>query len=178
MSDGFWVEKGLLVIEVGQIAGVHGIRGAIKLSAGSGPEEIFAPGETIFLGGGQECGAPFVIESALRHKKALLLYLRGVTTRNGAENLVGRSVRVQRDRLPRLEQGEYYWFEIIGLEVFTTGNKRLGVVTEIIETGSNDVYVVSDEHSGSQTLVPALEWVIAAIALDEKKMVVDLPQGL
>lgn len=166
------------MIEVGRIAAAHGVRGALRLSIGAGTEEVFVPGRTVFLGSPKENGQAFAVKSVSRHNKGLLVYLEGIATRDEAEELAGRLVRVERDCLPGLEKGEYYWFEIIGLEVFTKDGGRLGIVTEIIETGANDVYVVSDEETKAEILVPALEWVIAAVDLDNKRMVVDLPEGL
>ena len=75
-----------------------------------------------------------------------------------------------------LEEGEYYTFDIIGLEVFDLEGESLGFVTEVLKTGSNDVYVVSRKGQAKQILVPALKAVVKEINVPEGRMVVDLPE--
>ncbi|MEE8480397.1 MAG: ribosome maturation factor RimM, partial [Desulfobacterales bacterium] len=79
-----------------------------------------------------------------------------------------------------LEDGSYYWFDIIGLSVFITDGKCIGNVESIFPTGSNDVYVVKNPNNDldSEILVPALESVVLSIDLKNKKMHVNLPDGL
>jgi len=79
-----------------------------------------------------------------------------------------------------LEEGVYYWSDLIGLSVFTVDDTYIGRVTSIIQTGSNDVYVVTndDGEKPADILIPALEWVVLDIRLDQKIMRVDLPEGL
>jgi 16S rRNA processing protein RimM len=93
-----------------------------------------------------------------------------------AQTLSGKDVSVQRDRLPELPEDEYYHFELIGLSVETTEGRHLGLLRAILETGSNDVYVVDCE--GKELLIPAVEDVVCEIDLQNKRMVVDLPEGL
>ena len=73
-------------------------------------------------------------------------------------------------------EGEWYHFELLGLHVVTDDGEELGEITEILETGSNDVYVVS--QGKSQILIPALKSVINQVRLDDKVMLVSLPNGL
>ncbi len=75
-----------------------------------------------------------------------------------------------------MEEGEYYTFDIIGLEVFDLEGNSLGHVTEVLKTGSNDVYVASKKGQAQQILIPALKAVVKEINLPEGKMVVDLPE--
>jgi len=75
-----------------------------------------------------------------------------------------------------LDEGIYYWFDLIGIKVYTTEEKYLGRIESIVETGSNDVYVV--KHGEKEVLIPALESVVLDIDLEHKRMRVDLPEGL
>ena len=75
-----------------------------------------------------------------------------------------------------LEEGEYYTFDIIGLEVFDTEGNSLGHVTDVLRTGSNDVYVTSKKGEAKQLLIPALKTVVQEINVPEGKMVVDMPE--
>ena len=88
--------------------------------------------------------------------------------------------RFERVALPELEEGSYYWCDIIGLAVFTTDEQYIGRVESIISTGSNDVFMVKDLDKGddNETLIPALESVVLEIDFEHKTMRVALPEGL
>jgi len=75
-----------------------------------------------------------------------------------------------------LPPGHYYIFDIVGLGVFTVEGERLGVVSRVLRTGANDVYVVQGD--GEEMYVPALKSVVRAIDLEARRMVVALPEGL
>ena len=75
-----------------------------------------------------------------------------------------------------MEEGTYYWVDLIGIGVFTTEKEYLGRIESIVETGSNDVYVV--KNGEREILIPALETVVLDIDLGKKQMQVDLPEGL
>ncbi len=100
--------------------------------------------------------------------------------RDRAEELVGLELFIARNSLETLEEGVYYWSDIIGLAVYTLENEYLGRVASILQTGSNDVYVVKNEkgQEPAELLVPALDWVVREIDVDQKMMRVDLPEGL
>jgi 16S rRNA processing protein RimM len=87
--------------------------------------------------------------------------------------LVGQSVFVPSKRLP---DGEYYWKDVIGLDIVTEDGRRLGYVKTILPTGSNDVYVCNGDEG--EILIPALDDVIRKIDIGKGLMVVRLPEGL
>ena len=76
-----------------------------------------------------------------------------------------------------MESGSHYWTDIIGLSVYRADGNYLGRITSILPTGSNDVYIVSDEKN-KETLIPALESVVREIDLKNNRMQVQLPEGL
>ncbi|SHK27350.1 16S rRNA processing protein RimM [Desulfatibacillum alkenivorans DSM 16219] len=163
-------------VEVGQVAGVHGIRGAVLLRSFAENPDIFAKGGKILVKGPGENLQEFILESSRPHKGKLLAELQGVSDRNGAEALKGRMILVHRDALPEPEPGEYYWIDLIGMEVAAPDGARLGVLDSIIETGANDVYVIKDGEK--EILAPALPWVVLSIDLEAGVMTIDLPEGL
>ena len=93
-----------------------------------------------------------------------------------AEALIGAEFFIEKEILPELEEGTYYWIDLIGLSVYTTDDVCIGRIESILQTGSNDVYVVKDKNK--ETLIPALASVILSVNLEEKIMRVDLPEGL
>ncbi len=97
-------------------------------------------------------------------------------SRAAAELLVGARAVVRRADLPEPEPGSYYWNDLLGLAVYTRESEYLGVLENIIATGSNDVYVV--RRGRCETLVPALTTVVVAVDLEAGTMHVDLPEGL
>ncbi|MDX9788377.1 MAG: ribosome maturation factor RimM [Desulfobacterales bacterium] len=161
---------------MGEIVGVHGLRGAVKVRSYAEQPDIFQPDMPIFLGDAQGVKKAHTILWVTPHKKALLMGLAGVMDSSLAQSLVGKWLYLPRETLPALEEGTYYWFELIGLSVYTVENRYIGRVESILETGSNDVLVVKD--SQREILIPALESVIVSVELKEKSMRVNLPEGL
>ena len=161
---------------VGEIVGVHGVKGAVKIRSHSDEDSIFRVGSCIVIRDPRGREVATRIDWARRHKRLRLVGLEGVDRREQAEALVGARILVEQDRLPALAENEYYWADLIGLSVYSTGGKYLGRLEDIIATGSNDVYVVRD--GDAETLVPALEWVVKEIDLAQGRMRVELPEGL
>lgn len=110
------------------------------------------------------------------HQKTLLLALRGVTTRTGADTLRNLLLEVPESDLPPLSEGEYYRYQLIGVEVFDASGAALGRIEDVIDTGANDVYAV--RNAEGELLVPAIDSVVRAVDLPAGRMVVDVPQGL
>jgi len=168
------MEKRFLVA-VGKLVKAHGVRGAVK---------VLAYGETL---GEMEAGEKLVsIDSGAKRqltlvslrpqKRTWIAQFEEIRTREQAEALTGNDIFVDKDRLPGLPSGEYYHFQLIGLSVETKQGERLGTLRAVLQTGSNDVYVVEGE--GKELLVPAIEEVISEVDLLNGKLIVDLPEGL
>jgi len=104
------------------------------------------------------------------------LSLEGISDLDRAQDFKGARILLDKTALPQLEEGVYYWSDLIGLRVFLIDGTSLGNIESIIETGSNDVYVV--RKGNRETLIPALEKVVKAVDLESKTMQVDLPEGL
>ncbi|MDR3553326.1 MAG: ribosome maturation factor RimM, partial [Syntrophobacteraceae bacterium] len=128
----------------------------------------------------------FAMESGTRRQLTLadlraqnrgwIVEFEEVSGREQAEALTGSEIFIERDRLTVLPEGEYYHFQLIGLSVETKDGRSLGTLTAVLETGSNDVYVV--EGGGKEVLVPAIEEVVSEVDLRSGKIIVDLPEGL
>ena len=165
-----------VLICIGKIVGAHGVNGNCKINSYAESLTVFQPGSDIIIATSSGRQTACEINWAKPHTKAVLLSLKGVTTRDQAQALIGCELFIEKAQLPELEDGSYYWHDLIGLEVFTTDNNYLGRLHSIIQTGSNDVYVVrKDKH---EILIPALESVVQAIDLEKKRMRVELPEGL
>ncbi len=163
-------------ISIGKITGVHGLHGNLKVYSWSNSLDAYHSGASIMLRNTTGAEKSYTISKAKPYKKGVLLTLKHVADINAAEMLVGSEVLVLRELLPELGDDEFYWFEIIGMQVISGEGDVLGTIKSIFPTGSNDVYVV--KNNNDEILIPALESVIRSIDLETKTMTVDLPEGL
>lgn len=159
-------------IVVGRIRSAWGLRGDVGVETLSDAPGRFAAGSILRLKGRRVC-----VERSRKSKRGLLLKLEGIDDRTQAEALRGEELRVLPEQVEALPEGVYYHFQIIGISVETNNGEKLGVVCEIIVTGSNDVYVVR-KPDRRDILIPALPDVILAVDVPNGVMVVDLPDGL
>ncbi|HDM75796.1 MAG TPA: 16S rRNA processing protein RimM [Deltaproteobacteria bacterium] len=164
------------LVPLGKVLKVHGIRGKVKVAPFGETLEQLERGRTVYFRDPEQRWRPLVIEKVQRQPKSLIISFRGVWNRDQAEVLRGKKIYLPVSQLPELEEGEYYYYQLIGFQVIDVHGEVLGKLTEIISTGSNDVYVVKKRDT--EVLIPALESVIKEVNLHEKKMVVDIPEGL
>lgn len=165
---------------IGKIVGTHALKGVLRIYSHGESDSLFGPGRTIFAKTPKGEPRPFKIRWARPHKKVWLVCLEKISHIDQAESLVGCELFVSKTDLPALEEGTYYWLDLIGLSVFTIQGVFLGRVEGVIPTGSNDVYAVSLQEGDKkrEVLIPAIESVVHDIDLDQKIMRVDLPEGL
>ena len=161
---------------IGEIVGVHGLKGTNKIRSYAETLTLFKPGGSILVreSGGQEKSRE--INWVKPHTGTALISFKGITERDQAQALIGAELFVPKEALPELEEDTHFWFDLIGMAVYTTEEKYLGRIESIIETGSNDVYVVQDNKK--EVLIPALESVVLDIDIKDNRMQVDLPEGL
>jgi 16S rRNA processing protein RimM len=167
-------------LPVGKIVGAHGVNGNLKVHSYAESVTVFKPGSSILAIHAGKTEKSFAINWARPHGKSILLSFKGIEDRNTAESLIGAELFIDRTALPELEEGVYYWVDIIGLSVFTTDNQYIGRVESIMATGSNDVYVVKNKTKDEniEILIPAIESVVLEINFENKTMRVELPEGL
>ncbi len=164
------------LVPLGRVLKVHGIRGKVKIAPFGETLEQLEQGRTVYFRDSHKGWRSLVIEKIQRQPKFLIVSFKGVWNRDQAEFLRGKEIYFPVAQLPELEEGEYYHYQLVGLQVLDVDGEVLGELVEIISTGSNDVYVVRKKER--EILVPAIEDVIKEIDLQNKKMIVDLPEGL
>lgn len=167
---------GKALIPVGKIVGTHGIKGYLKVFPYAESLDLLSPGEDLVLSRQGNPLATFRIASARPHKRVILLALEGIASIDAAEEWIDCELCMDMAALPDPEEGSYYWHQIMGMEVVTSDNRRLGRVEAIIPTGGNDVYVVRDGEK--EVLIPAIDSVVVDIDLNERVLRLDLPEGL
>lgn len=156
---------------LGVIVGAHGVRGVVKV-------KTFADDPTTLESLGpveDEAGvARFTLKLVGEVKGAVLAKLDGVVDRNRAEALRGTKLMVARDRLPPLDEEEYYHSDLIGLAVEDTSGERLGVLKAIFDFGAGDVLDV-DLGDGKSAMFPFTRQVVPVVDVAGKRIVIDPP---
>ncbi len=129
------------LIVIGKIVGVHGIKGWLKILSFTRPRQnIFDYGP--WLVKQSEEWQEIQLLEGKPQGKGLVASLEGITDRDEAMALVSSEIAIDRDQLPEPKEGEFYWHDLINMQVINQQNEVLGVVKELLETGANDVLVV------------------------------------
>lgn len=158
-------------IVIGKIVAPHGVRGDIRIMPLTDRPEQFLNLSYLLL----EDGRQLTVKAARFHKRMVLVSTKEITTMNDAELLRDKKILIRAEDLPPLEEGRFYVADLIGLPVFDEEGKQLGTFKDSITTGSNDVYIVA-VPGGKDLLIPALKIYVQEINLQEKRIVVKLPE--
>ena len=156
---------------LGLINGLFGVKGWVKVYSYTRPRAKIVEYQHWYLG--NEFNQPIRVEQGRSHKGGVVAKLKGIDDRDTAVALLDSEIWVADDQLVTLPNNEYYWYQLIGLEVRDTENKPLGSIKDLIETGANDVMVVRGKGK-AEHLIPYIQGqVIKSIDLEKKCMVVD-----
>jgi len=159
------------LISVGEISGVFGVKGWVKVFSLTDPRENIVSYSPWILKKGNEVKQVNLLNGK-RQGKTVVALIEGVTDRNDAELYCGWEVLINKSQLPETEEGVYYWADLVGLVVETDQGISLGKVDYLLETGANDVLIVKDGER--ERLIPFInEQVVKTIDLNDKKMIVD-----
>lgn len=168
-------------LTVGKLVNTHGIRGEIKvLSHTDFPDVRFATGKKlIVIPADGSSKFEVTVESAREHKGTFIVKLKGYTNINEVEKYKGSLLKVPSDDLVELPENEYYFHHIVGCEVYTdeSGDMPLGTITEILQPGANDVWVVKPAK-GQDILIPVIPDVVLDVNIEAKRITVHLMEGL
>lgn len=160
---------------IGKIVGCHGVHGELKVQPLTDDPMRFNKLDSIFIEQRQSV-CPYKIEGFRFHKNMILLKLQSINDRNAAEKLIQANCVIdKKDRMP-LPDGRFYIDDLVGMTVYED-NECLGILTEVLQPGANDVYVVKP-NDGEPFYVPALKAVVKKIDVENRRMDVVLPQGL
>lgn len=153
----------------GRIIGAFGVKGQVKVFSHTSPRENIVT------------YSPWVIEHAGttrslkvkggRQGKNVIAWLQDINSRDQAVELTGAEIYIHRHQLPQLEEGEFYWSQLEGLEVITLKGERFGRIDHMLETGANDVMVVQGDR---ERLIPyVMDEVVIRVDLDSSQVIVD-----
>ncbi len=159
---------------VGRISRPHGVNGEVRVELLTDVPERFEWLDIIYLG--EANPRPVGIESVRYHQGIVLLKLAGYPTRTEAETLRGQLLQVPESEAVPLAEGEYFLYQLVGLQVFTEEGEPIGRLSEVLETGANNVFVIDGSHK--QYLIPDIPDVVREIDLEAGRLVIFPMPGL
>ncbi len=159
---------------VGYLRRPHGVRGEVVMEIHTDFPQRLKPGTRVFIG---EQHLPLLIAQTRSHAEGLLIRFEGLDTPEAAARYRNQYVYVRAADRPPLPKGQYYHHELLGCRVVDEREGDLGVLTEILETGANDVYVVR-RPDGREVLLPAIASVMLEVQVEARVVRVHLPAGL
>ena len=158
-------------ITIGKILAPCGIKGKLKVEVATDFPRRFAPGSTVYVD-----HQSVTIESTSWTKGKAIIKLDTVNDVADAQRLHGKLIEIHHSQVRPLPEGQYYHFQLIGLEVWTTQGELLGNIAEILTAESNDNYVV--RGAKGEVLIPAIGDVVKSIDLDRGRITIEAIEGL
>ena len=164
------------LLQVGVISSTHGIAGEVKVFPTTDDVNRFDYLKDVILDTGRE-KINLTVAGVKYFKNMVILKFKGYDIINDIEQFVKKDLMVTRDNAVKCEPGEYFICDLIGLKVVTDDGKELGTLTEVLETGANNVYEVTTTN-GKQVLIPVIDECILAHDMEAKTVTVHLLDGL
>jgi 16S rRNA processing protein RimM len=156
-------------VVVGRVTGVFGVKGWVRVYSYTDPPANILDYGPWFLG--DDGAKPSRVVDGSVHGRGIIARLEGIEDRDRARALIGSSIAVPRAQLGRPQQGSYFWFDLIGLDVVNLAGETLGRVTDLMQTGANDVLVL---EGARRRLVPFVDGpVVKSVDLDAGVVTVD-----
>lgn len=162
-------------LKVGKILNTHGIKGAVKVLSLTDYDERFEELEWVYI---QDYNEKFYINEIRYRSKDLLLSFKDYDDINKVEKLKGKYILIDESQKRDLPEDTYYISDIIGLDVYTMEERYLGKVVDILQAGSNEVYVIRNKESKKEILIPAVKEFMPEISLEKRKITVNPIEGM
>lgn len=163
-------------VPVGKLGKTHGLKGEWKFRPDLPEPAWLETLQTVRLEGDAPDAPPRRVAHWRGHPGRLILKLQGIDRQEEAQALVGRTLLARTEDFPPLPDGAYYWFQVEGLKAYDEQGRCYGTVKEILQTGSNEVYVV--QGKGRELLLPVIDEVIREVDLEQHKLVFHAVAGL
>lgn len=164
-----------IFLAVGFLRRAHGLQGEMVMDLLTDFPERLVRGKVVYAG---EERARLTIRSLRSKDRQVLIAFEEVGDPESAVPFRNQYLFVRSDEIPPLPEGEYYHHELLGLNAFTPAGERLGTLVEILETGANDVYVIREDTTQTELLVPAVKEFVLEIRLAERIIIISPPEWL
>jgi 16S rRNA processing protein RimM len=150
------------------------LNGAVRIDLKLEDDRLFEAGRRVTLSGSSERETE--IEFFRRQHGHCVVKFRGIDHISDAEKIIGSEIRIEDSQLMPLEEGWFYTFQLKGCRVFAVNGEYLGTITDVLDHGGTEVLKVDRENE--ETLIPFAEEYLKKVDLDQKRIEVDLPEGL
>ena len=161
-------------LEVGKITNVHGIMGEVRVQPWADSPEFLCRFKTLYV---DKTHWPIQVERARVHKNMVILKFKEFNNINEIEKYKGKDLLIRRDQAVKLAPNENFITDLIGLKVVTDEGKEFGTLTDVLQTGANDVYVI-ESLEGKEYLFPAIPQCILDVNLESQMVTVHILDGL
>jgi 16S rRNA processing protein RimM len=165
------------LLVIGKISKAHGIKGKLKVAVYSGDCESLLAAETVYIGTARQGFASYTLSEVSPFKQGVLIGLESFENINDVLHFINQEVALPKEELAPLEEGEYYWYQLTGLSVYTESGLLVGQVDSVFNTGSNDILAVKNGRKQVAN-IPFLEDVIIRVDIAEQKIVIRPVEGL
>lgn len=162
-------------IKIGRIINTHGIKGELKIYPLTDNINRFDDLKTVYLGDNK---IKAEVESVKYHKEMVIIKLKEFNNINEVLKFKDDFIYIDQEDRVELPEDHYFIFDIIGCTVFDRESNKIGIVTDVIQSASNDVYVIKDEEKNKEYLIPAVKEFIINIDIDKKEIVLDPIEGM
>lgn len=163
-------------LRVGVITTTHGVRGEVKVFPTTDDQNRFKELKEVILDTGKDL-ITLEIEGVKFFKQMVILKFKGIDNINDIEKYRGKDLLINRKDAVKLEEDEFFIFDLIDSEVFTDEGEKLGILIEILTTSANDVYIVKTAD-GKELLLPSIKECVLSVDVENKKIIVHLMKGL
>jgi 16S rRNA processing protein RimM len=164
------------LILIGHFIRPHGLTGLLRIVSYAQSIETFLEAGSVFMNTDRNELYERKVVSIRPYRSVYILRLSGLNSIDKAEIFQGAGILIRKNSLKKKDEDEFFWYELLGLDVYLITGQYIGVLKEILPTGSNDVYVV--ENQGKESLIPAIHQVIKEINIPLKRMVILPIKGL
>ena len=162
--------------QVGVITSTHGVRGEVKVFPTTDDASRFKKLKQVILDTGKE-DLELEITSVKFFKNMVILKFKGIDDMDTANKYRQKSLYVTRENAVKLAKNEYFIADLIGLAIYDEDSQQIGTLTDVLQTGANDVYII-EMTDGRELLLPAIKECVLSVDMEERKMVVHILDGL
>lgn len=160
------------LLEVGKIVNTHGLRGEVKVAPWTDTPDVFEDLEYVYCG-----DEKLTVRNVKYQKNNLIVRFAEIASIEEAEQYKNKVLTAERNMLGELPEGTYYIADLIGLDVVDDTGRHIGIIADVFNTGSNDIYEVKREGA-KPLLLPVIDEVVLNISLENKTVTVHIMEGL
>ncbi|GBD38868.1 Ribosome maturation factor RimM [bacterium HR37] len=167
------------LIPFGKVLRAHGLSGELKVFLFSGETENLQRISRVFIKRTQDSKPQeYRILAKKAQKNLVILKLEGLNSTESAEKLKGSLLMIESSDLPELGEDEYYWFQLMGLKVYTDKGEYVGRVEQLIDRALQSLLVVKNEKEGKEILIPMVDAIVKEINIEKSEIVITPIKGL